>query len=351
MYRLISSMLFLLPAETAHYFSMNMLRLALRIPILSHTLRTLWQFDHPLLETKFLGLHLKNPIGVAAGFDKNGEYIAELASMGFGFIEVGTVTPLAQEGNSKPRLFRLKKDRAIINRMGFNNHGVDALVSRLQQIKRGEIIIGGNIGKNKQTPNERAHEDYIICLEKLYDHVDYFVINLSSPNTPGLRELQEKEPLKKLLTLLIHYRNQQSVRRPLLLKIAPDLSSSQLIDVIEIASELQLDGLIATNTTLSREGLRTDATQVHQIGMGGLSGDPLFELSTQILQQISLLNRAGLGIIGVGGISSAEQALEKMKAGAELIQVYSGFIYEGPMLIKRIKKTLINTNPRIRTSH
>jgi dihydroorotate dehydrogenase len=343
MYQLIKSLLFLMPAERAHHFTMKSFNLLLAAPILSPLIKAMFRFEHDSLMREVYGLTFKNPVGLAAGFDKDGKYIETLAALGFGFIEVGTTTPRPQIGNPKPRLFRLKEDRGIINRMGFNNEGVDVLVSRLAKLKNRKIIIGGNIGKNKDTPNETAYKDYLICLEKLYPYVDYFVVNLSSPNTPGLRELQEKEPLKKLLIEVLAYRDQQSVRRPILLKIAPDLTAEQVKDVAEITEELALDGLIATNTTISRVGLKTASSAVESIGAGGLSGDPVFQKSTDILSLLYERTKGAIPIIGVGGISSTAAAETKMKAGAALIQIYSGFIYEGPFLIKRIKKNLVES--------
>lgn len=295
--------------------------------------------QNPSLERELFGLKFKNPVGLAAGFDKNADLFHELEMFGFGFIEIGTVTPKPQDGNEKPRLFRLKKDEAIINRMGFNNDGVDAVVERLKK-KKTTIIIGGNIGKNKVTPNEEAEEDYVISFQKLAAHVDYFVVNVSSPNTPNLRDLQEKEPLKKLLFRLKE--ENKTVQKPILLKIAPDLTDSQLDDIIEIVTVTKIDGVIATNTTISRSGLATEKKAVEEIGMGGLSGKPLTTRSTEVIRYLSEKSGKSFPIIGVGGIHSEKDALEKLDAGASLVQLYTGFIYEGPGLIKRINKTLIN---------
>ena len=310
------------------------------IPGLHQIIKSTFAYDHESLSINLWGLSFKNPVGLAAGFDKDGKYITSMAALGFGFIEVGTVTPRPQKGNPKPRLFRLKKDEAIINRMGFNNAGVDVLVSRLKKIKIKSVIIGGNIGKNKDTPNEEAFSDYLICFKKLYDHVDYFVVNLSSPNTPGLRSLQEKKPLRKILNTLIEHRKTQSVSRPILLKIAPDLTDEQLHDVIEIVEELKIEGIIATNTTIARSPLSSNQSEIDHIGAGGLSGVPLNTKSTTIIKKIHKTTSGSLPIVGVGGIHSTQSAEEKIHAGAILIQIYSGLIYEGPFLIKKIKKHL-----------
>lgn len=303
-------------------------------------MRKLYCLEHPSLERNLFGIHFPNPIGLAAGFDKDGRWIDELACLGFGFIEVGTVTPKPQPGNDAPRLFRLIKDNALINRMGFNNQGVDALVERLKR-RQSSIIIGGNIGKNKMTPNEDAINDYVYCFEKLFDYVDYFVVNVSSPNTPGLRELQEKEPLKKLLTHLQGLNIRRNTPKPIFLKIAPDLTTSQLDDIVEIVLEAGLAGVIATNTTLDRTKLSATSATLEKIGNGGLSGLPLATASTDLIRYLSSTSQGKLNIIGVGGIHSTIQAEEKFTAGAVLIQVYTGFIYEGPGLIKRLLKHLV----------
>lgn len=296
------------------------------------------------LEKKVLGLTFPNSIGLAAGFDKDGKHIAGLACLGFGFIEVGTVTPLAQDGNPRPRLFRLPQDNALINRMGFNNEGLDSLTESLKAIRQkglpNGLIIGGNIGKNKLTPNEDAVNDYLICFDKLFPWVDYFVVNVSSPNTPGLRELQEKEPLTRLLNRLQDQNKAQTAPKPILLKIAPDLTDSQLDDIAEIVQSTGLAGVIATNTTISRAGLNTPETQINEIGMGGLSGAPVRARATEVIRYLREKLGKEIAIIGVGGIDSAESAQEKLDAGADLVQVYTGMIYEGPALIKRILKGL-----------
>ncbi len=284
------------------------------------------------------GLKFKNPIGLAAGFDKDGKIFEELGHFGFGHIEVGTVTPRPQTGNPKKRLFRLPKDKALINRMGFNNNGVDALVEKLKKRKSSNLIIGGNIGKNKDTPNERAVDDYLFCFQKLFDFVDYFVVNVSSPNTPNLRELQEKKPLLKILNILQNKNSKQEKRKPILLKIAPDLTDTQLDDIIEIVQESKIDGVIATNTTISRQGLKTDIQITNE--KGGLSGKPVQTRSTEVVKYLSEKSKKSFPIIAVGGIFTAKDVNEKLAAGADLVQVYTGFIYEGPGMIKRICKKL-----------
>jgi dihydroorotate dehydrogenase len=299
-----------------------------------------FRVDHHSLEREVLGLKFKNPVGLAAGFDKNARLIDELACFGFGFIEIGTLTPKAQPGNPKPRLFRLPKDQALINRMGFNNDGVEAAVIRLKR-KKSDVIIGGNIGKNKNTPNEEAFNDYKICFEALYPYVDYFVINVSSPNTPGLRDLQEKGPLKKILTEVNALNLATGKPKPIFLKIAPDLTASQLDDVIEILQETGTKGVIATNTTISREGLLTSVEEITKIGAGGLSGKPLKDRSTEVIRYLRVKLGPDYAIMGVGGIISTMDAVEKIKAGADLIQIYTGFVYEGPEFVKKINWEII----------
>ena len=304
------------------------------------TWRFLFKVSHPKLEREVFGLKFKNPVGLAAGFDKDAKLFDELASFGFGFVEIGTVTPLPQDGNPKPRLFRLKEDNALINRMGFNNEGIEGAVARLRR-KKSNIIIGGNIGKNKLTPNDKAVDDYEICFEKLFPYVDYFVVNVSSPNTPGLRDLQEKEPLTALLNSLQKLNNQKEKRKPILLKIAPDLSIEQLDDIIAIVAETKIDGVVATNTTIDRSGLKTDKNKVDAIGNGGLSGKPVKAMSTEVIKYLADKSNRAFPIIGVGGIHSAEDALEKLEAGATMVQVFTGFIYEGPSLVKMINKAIL----------
>ncbi len=293
----------------------------------------------------FLGLKFPNRVGLAAGLDKNAAYLNELSALGFGFIEIGTVTPKPQPGNDLPRLFRLKKDESLINRMGFNNEGVEVVAERLKNRPKG-LIVGGNIGKNKVTPNENAVQDYLICFEKLYNLVDYFVVNVSSPNTPNLRELQDKKPLMEILSRLIESRNtfikKDFPHKPILLKIAPDLSFEQLDDVVAIVNETGIEGIVATNTTISREGLKTEKSLVDEIGAGGLSGKILSDKSTDVIKYINQKSEGKIPMIGVGGIYNEESAMRKIEAGASLVQVYTGFIYEGPILVKRIANFLRN---------
>jgi dihydroorotate dehydrogenase len=322
-------------AEKIHYVVMDVLKFACKIPLVPSILRLIYEKQDKRLERKVFGLRFKNPVGLAAGFDKNGLWTDELANLGFGFIEIGTVTPRAQIGNDKPRLFRLKEDEALINRMGFNNEGSGAAANRVR-MRKTKIIVGGNIGKNKLTKNDDAVYDYLKSFNDLYPYVDYFVINVSSPNTPGLRALQEKEPLKYLLKTLERDNGRKSKPKPILLKIAPDLTDEQLDDIIEIVKETRISGVIASNTTISREGLVSDKEEVEAIGAGGLSGKPLAKRSTEVIRYLSEKSKKAFPIIGVGGIHSAEDAIEKLKAGASLIQVYSGFIYEGPGIVKDI---------------
>ncbi len=340
MYTLIRSFLFLFDPEKVHYFTAAMLRFVLKIPGVNLLWRKYFVFEDKRLERNLFGLTFKNPVGLAAGFDKNASMYNDLAQCGFGFIEIGTVTPLAQPGNDKPRLFRLKKDKAIINRMGFNNDGVDAAVLNLKK-RRTNVIIGGNIGKNKITENEHAVDDYVKAFEGLHAHVDYFVVNVSSPNTPNLRALQEKEPLMALLSELKRRNLEKAIQRPILLKIAPDLTTEQLDDIIDIVLETEIDGVIATNTTINRDGLNATQETLAQIGAGGLSGKPLTKQSTEVIRYLHVHSQGRFPIIGVGGIHSPEDAIEKLEAGASLVQLYTGFIYEGPGLIKRINKALI----------
>jgi dihydroorotate dehydrogenase len=337
---LIKPLFFLLSPEKAHSLALVLFRIVLSLPFGKGIARSLFQFQHPALERELFGLRFPNPVGLAAGFDKDGKYLPLMDQMGFGFLEIGTVTPLGQAGNPRPRLFRLPKDEALINRMGFNNEGVDALVRRLKDYRRGRIIIGGNIGKNKVTPNEEAVNDYTKCFEALFPYVDYFVVNVSSPNTPNLRELQDKEPLQKLLSHLQSLNEQKDAPKPILLKIAPDLTNEQLDDILDIAAQTNLAGLIATNTTIERTGLETPEAKVEEIGPGGLSGKPLTDRSTEVIRYLHSASKGSIPIIGVGGIASPEEALQKLEAGASLVQIYTGLIYEGPQLIKRINKAI-----------
>ncbi|OON67158.1 quinone-dependent dihydroorotate dehydrogenase [Hymenobacter sp. CRA2] len=337
---LVKPALFTLDAERAHHFVFDNLRRAASVPGARAMLRSLYDFQHPSLAREVFGLKFPNPVGLAAGLDKNAVLTDELATLGFGFVEIGTVTPRPQPGNPQPRLFRLPQDEALVNRMGFNNDGAAAVAARLARRQNRQLIIGGNIGKNKDTPNERAAEDYVACFEALAEQVDYFVVNVSSPNTPNLRQLQEKKPLIELLQR-VQERNLSRARpRPLLLKIAPDLTDSQLDDILDIARETKLSGLVSTNTTISREGLRTDAGQVAALGAGGLSGRPLRARATEVIRYLHQRSQGELPIIGAGGIHSAADAQEKLAAGASLVQLYTGFVYEGPALVSRINRAL-----------
>jgi len=338
--KLVQPLLFLFDPEKVHYFTSSLLNGVLKIPFVKFIWGKTFIVTDKRLEKTVFGLKFKNPVGLAAGFDKNASMYDDLAYCGFGFIEIGTVTPKGQPGNDKPRLFRVKEDEGIINRMGFNNLGVDEVISNLKK-KKTDILIGGNIGKNKVTPNDKAVDDYIYSFNHLFNYVDYFVVNVSSPNTPNLRELQENEPLKQLLLALKKENSLKPKSKPILLKIAPDLTNDQLDDIVEIIDEVKLDGVIATNTTISRDGLSTPKSEVDAIGAGGLSGKPVKERSTEVIRYLSEKSNKSFPIIGVGGIHSAEDAIEKMEAGASLIQLYSGFIYEGPALVKRINKALL----------
>jgi len=346
MYQLIKPLLFLFDPEKVHYFVTRNLKRFNRFPGGTAFSRMLWDIEDDKLEREVFGLNFKNPVGLAAGFDKNAELIAEMGNLGFGFVEVGTVTPLPQPGNLKPRMFRLPADKALINRMGFNNLGMDVAAERIAAYRRNAkeskkgVIIGGNIGKNKVTDNEDAVKDYIKCFDRLFDVVDYFVVNVSSPNTPGLRALQEKGPLTEILNTLQQRNSKNGVSRPILLKIAPDLTNEQLDDIVDIVKETQIAGVIATNTTIIRDGLKSEKLSAET---GGLSGKPLTKRSTEVIRYLSQKSNGAFPIVGVGGIHSPEDAMEKLKAGASLIQLYTGFIYEGPGLIKRINKKILLT--------
>ena len=338
----IKPLLFKLDAERAHHFVFDKLKRAAHLPGALALLRSLYDYQQPSLEREVFGLKFPNPVGLAAGFDKNAVLTDELAALGFGFVEIGTVTPRPQPGNPTPRLFRLPADEALINRMGFNNDGAAAVAARLRQRHNRRLIIGGNIGKNKDTPNEQAGDDYVAAFEALAEVVDYFVVNVSSPNTPGLRELQDKKPLIKLLQQVQAQNLARPTPRPLLLKIAPDLTDAQLDDILEIARETQLSGLVATNTTIARpETLRSPTPLVMAYGAGGLSGRPLRERATAVIRYLHQRSQGGLPIIGAGGIHSAQDAQEKIAAGATLVQLYTGFIYEGPGLVARINQALV----------
>ncbi|MDB5031127.1 quinone-dependent dihydroorotate dehydrogenase [Mucilaginibacter sp.] len=346
MYSLIKPILFQFDPENVHYFVTRNLKRFNRFPGGAALSRSIWDLKDGRLVKEVFGLKFTNPVGLAAGFDKNGEFISEMANMGFGFIEVGTVTPLPQPGNPKPRMFRSPADKAIINRMGFNNLGVDVVAERIAAYRKNAspaqkgLIIGGNIGKNKNTPNEDAVSDYIKCFDRLFDVVDYFVVNVSSPNTPGLRELQEKEPLMQLLNTLQQRNSKNGVSKPILLKIAPDLTNEQLNDIVEIVQQTKIAGVIATNTTIDKSSLSIKKLKEEA---GGLSGTPLTKRSTEVIRYLAERSKHSFPIIGVGGIHSADDALEKLAAGASLVQLYTGFIYEGPGLIKRINKRILNT--------
>ena len=332
---IIRPLLFKFDPEKVHHFTFSVLKGIQKIPFVSNIIRQKYVIEDPRLEREIFGLKFKNPVGLAAGFDKDACLYQELSNFGFGFIEIGTITPKPQEGNPKKRLFRLPEDSAIINRMGFNNGGVIDVVERLKKNKN--VLIGGNIGKNKVTPNEKAIYDYLICFDVLYDVVDYFVVNVSSPNTPNLRELQDKEPLKNLLQTLQDRNKTKPTLKPILLKIAPDLTDEQLLDIIDIVKSTKIAGIIATNTTISREGLKSENLKE----TGGLSGKPLKNRSTEVIRFLSQKSSNAFPIIGVGGIHSAEDALEKLEAGASLVQLYTGFIYEGPKLIKEINQKIL----------
>ncbi len=351
MYNLIRNILFRLEAEQAHYLSMNLLKTACSIEALRKLLEQLFTPSSELLVRDFGGLKFRNPVGLGAGFDKNARYLRELKTLGFGFVEIGTVTPLPQEGNPKPRLFRLPADKALINRMGFNNDGVEAVKKRLEDwhatkhatcTGMGQFIIGGNIGKNKNTPNEEAWKDYEICFNWLFDVVDYFVVNVSSPNTPGLRALQDKDALKEILVRLQENNRQRPSPKPILLKIAPDLTTGQLQDIADLAATIQLDGIVTSNTTISRDSLSAQSTILaEEIGMGGLSGKPLKDNADKVLGEIATLTEKRIPLIASGGIFTGNDALKKINLGAQLIQVWTGFIYEGPGIVKKICNTLL----------
>jgi len=339
MYHMIlKPILFLFNPEKAHYFTTNMLSTVLAIPGMKSIFAALFQIKDKRLERTVFGIKFPNPVGLAAGFDKEAKLYKDMVHLGFGFIEVGTITPKGQPGNPKPRLFRLTQDDALINRMGFNNEGLAGAVERLKS-RNSNLIIGGNIGKNKVTPNEKATEDYITCFEALFPHVDYFVVNVSSPNTPNLRALQDKKPLTELLSTLQNLNNKKPNPKPILLKIAPDLTNEQLDDIVEIVANTKIAGLIATNTTISREGLKSNPSLVQE--MGGLSGKPVRDKSTEVIRYLRKKSNASFPIIGVGGIHSAEDAIEKLDAGCDLVQLYTGFVYEGPALVKSINKGVL----------
>jgi len=342
MYKLVKPILFSLDPEEAHHLVSGGLRSFCKLWGGKRLLSSIYAYEHPKLERTVFGLTFKNPVGLAAGFDKNAAFVEEMDALGFGFIEVGTVTPRPQPGNDRPRLFRLIDNKALINRMGFNNQGVDVAANRLRHLKKQHsVIVGGNIGKNKTTANEDAVKDYILCFDALFDVVDYFVVNVSSPNTPGLRALQDKEPLMHILNALQQRNQRAGISRPILLKIAPDLTDGQLDDIIDIVRETGIAGIVATNTTIGRDGLNSTRLAAEA---GGLSGAPLTKRSTEVIRYLSTHSHQAFPIIGVGGIHTPEDAQEKLDAGAALVQLYTGFIYEGPALIKRICKKIAHSH-------
>ncbi len=343
MYSIIRKLLFQFDPERIHGFSMRVLKMLCTVEVIQYFLQK-W-FSAPSKPVNVWGLKFRNPVGLAAGFDKNAGFLRELDTLGFGFVEVGTVTPLPQPGNEKPRLFRLPADKALINRMGFNNDGVVSVVKKIKVYKTHypytTMLIGGNIGKNKSTPNDLAWQDYVTCFEGLHEVVDYFVVNVSSPNTPGLRELQEKESLRKILSKLQVINKLKDHPKPILLKIAPDLTNEQLNDIAELALELSLDGFVATNTTISRDGLHPESLRLaEEFGAGGLSGWPLRQRSTDVVRYLAEKTGHNIPIIGSGGIMTGVDASEKMSAGASLVQVYTGFVYVGPHIVYKILKDL-----------
>ena len=335
--KIIKPLLFSLDPEIVHDFSFLFIKFFFKIPGLSLLFKKIYSFENPLLERELMGLKFKNPVGLAAGFDKNAELFNELSIFGFGFIEIGTLTPLPQRGNPKKRIFRLIDDYGLINRLGFNNKGVDYAIKNLKKNKN--ILIGGNIGKNKNTKNSDAFKDYESCYNKLYPHVDYFVINVSSPNTPNLRDLQEKKPLELIIRNINLSNKKQKEKKPILIKISPDINKKQIDDIVDIVKTNNIDGIIATNTSINRDNLESELDLKNQ--KGGLSGKPIFSLSNNIIRYIYQKTQGKLPIIGVGGIMCPDDAIEKLKSGASLIQLYTGFIYEGPSVIKKINKRII----------
>ena len=332
--------LFWFSPESVHHFVVNSLKILFKIPGTGRIINKLTQVNDPRLEREVFGLKFKNPVGIAAGFDKQAELYNELSNFGFGFIEIGTVTPKGQPGNPKPRLFRLPLDKALINRMGFNNGGVNNAVKNLKKRKT-TVIIGGNIGKNTLTPNSEAIEDYVLCFRQLFDFVDYFVVNVSCPNITDLHELQDQDSLMKILGKIQELNHTKAHPKPILLKVSPDLNNKQLDEVIEIVKRTKIDGVVATNTTISRQNLKTDDERIKKIANGGLSGKPITYRSTEVIRYLSEKSGKAFPIIGVGGIFTVEDALEKLHAGADLVQVYTGFIYEGPFIAKKINKALL----------
>ncbi len=337
---IVRPLLFLVSPEKIHELLVSTVTVAHRLPLIPYILRKMYCLEEPVLEKEFLGMRFKNPVGMAAGFDKNASFYKEFSSFGFGFIEIGTITPRPQPGNPKPRSFRLPKDKALINRMGLNNHGADAAVEMLRNRKPG-LIIGGNIGKNTDTPDEKAVDDFVYCFEKLYDFVDYFVVNISCPNTGEIDKLQDQDVMTGILGEIVARRALKSLKKPVLLKISPDLNFKQIDEALQIIQNLNIDGIVATNTTVKRNNLVSDTGTVKSIGNGGLSGGPLTSRSTEVIRYVREKTGGKLPIIGVGGIMSVKDAQEKLNAGAGLIQVYTGFIYEGPAFVKRILRSLL----------
>tara|TARA_B110000116_G_C16701382_1_gene519964 strand:- start:123 stop:1166 length:1044 start_codon:yes stop_codon:yes gene_type:complete len=340
---IIRKILFKFDPEAVHYFTFDAIKLLCKIPLVPALIRSLFQVNHPKLERELFGLHFKNPVGLAAGFDKNAVLYNELANFGFGFIEIGTVTPKAQEGNPKKRLFRLQDDKGIINRMGFNNAGLEAAISQLKKNKK-QIIIGGNIGKNTQTLPEAYTDDYLECFSALHPYVDYFVLNVSCPNVGSHAKLNDKDYLEELINAVQSLNTNFKETKPILLKIAPDLNNTQLDEIIELVKATKIEGVIASNTSVSRENLNADASTLESIGNGGVSGQPITIKSTQVIKYLSDNSQKAFPIIGVGGIHSEKDALDKLNAGADLVQIYTGFIYEGPGLVKRINKAVLKAS-------
>jgi len=340
---IIRPILFKFDPEVVHYFTFDVIKLLSKIPFVPFLIKQLFQFNHPALERELFGLHFKNPVGLAAGFDKNAVLYNELANFGFGFIEIGTVTPKPQEGNPKKRLFRLEDDNGIINRMGFNNAGLDAVIDQLKKNKK-QLIIGGNIGKNTQTPVEGYTADYLECFKALHPYVDYFVLNVSCPNVGSHAKLNDKDYLEELIKAVQTLNATFKVSKPILLKIAPDLNEAQLDEIIELVQVTKIEGIIASNTSVSRTHLKTPQTSLEAIGNGGVSGQPIKDKSTQVIKYLSEKSQKAFPIIGVGGIHSEQDALDKIAAGADLVQIYTGFIYEGPALIKRINKAILKAS-------
>jgi dihydroorotate dehydrogenase len=345
MYDILRSLLFLLPPEDAHYLSMNLMQYATQVPQVKKMLGSRYTCNDRRLEQSYFGLRFKNPVGLGAGFDKNARYLSVLEALGFGFVEIGTITPQPQPGNDKPRLFRLPKDEALINRMGFNNYGASAIRGRMEAWRQSTgqttMMIGGNIGKNKITSNEDAWKDYELCFRELFEVVDYFVVNVSSPNTPGLRALQDKEALRTILIRLQDVNRGMPSPKPILLKIAPDITDGQIDDIAALATDISLDGLVATNTTIQRDGLKTSSDSVSQIGAGGLSGKPLRQRSTELLKELRKRMGENIPIIASGGVFTGNDAIEKMAAGASMIQVWTGFVYRGPAIASDICRHLL----------